>query len=77
MGGVVVLDDGNVGGGGKSDKELSRGGGGNCGDWGETTPPACHFALVLTAGGDAGVVNLDPSVLLDAVTGESAEFPGK
>lgn len=49
--GDPVLDEDEVGGGGKSPRELSGGGGGNSGDCG-ATPPGCHFGLALTAGGD-------------------------
>lgn len=59
------------GGGGKS-RLLSGGGGGNSGDWGATCPPGCHFGLALTAGGDWGGGNLEPSAELE----EAMEAPG-
>lgn len=70
---VLEEDDG---GGGKSPRELSGGGGGNSGDCGATMPPGCHFGLALTAGGDCGAVNLDPSMELEAGREEGAAFPG-
>lgn len=63
-------------GGGNSAMELSHGGGGNSGDGGATAPPGCHFGLALTAGGDCGAANFDPSVELEAGREEGAEFPG-
>lgn len=71
MGETVLVDDEEEGGGGNSPKEPSGGGGGNSGDCGATTPPGCHFGLALTAGGDCGAANFDPSVLE-----LGAEFPG-
>lgn len=50
--GEPVFEEDEVGGGGKSPREVSTGGGGNSGDCGAMTPPGCHFGLALTAGGD-------------------------
>lgn len=70
----LVEDD--AGGGGKSPMEVSGGGGGNSGDCGATMPPGCHFGLALTAGGDSGALNFDPSMELEAGREVGAEFPG-
>lgn len=53
---------------------VSFGGGGNSGDC--TTPPGCHFGLALTAGGDWGALDLDPSVEVDIGRVDGGEFPG-
>lgn len=74
MGEPVLEEEG--GGGGKSARELSGGGGGNSGDCGATPPPSCHFGLALTAGGDWGAGNLEPSVGLDRGREEGEELPG-
>lgn len=75
MGEPVFEDDGE-GGGGIFSRELAGGGGGKSGDCGGTIPPGCHFGLALTAGGDWGAVNLDPSMELEADREEGADFPG-
>lgn len=54
--------------------KLSFGGGGNSGDC--TTPPGCHFGLALTAGGDWGALDFDPSVELGTGREEGGELPG-
>lgn len=72
--GELVLEEEELGGGGKSSTELSGGGGGNSGDCG--APPGCHFGFDLTAGGDWGALNLEPSMELEAGREQGAEFPG-
>lgn len=70
------LAEDDEGGGGKSPAEPSRGGGGNSGDCGATATPGCHLGLALTAGGDWGVLNLDPSMELEADREGDVAFPG-
>lgn len=72
--GEPVLEEQEMGGRGKSSTELSGGGGGNSGDCG--APPGCHFGLDLTAGGDWGALNFEPSMEVEAGRGQGAEFPG-
>lgn len=71
---VLEEEEEEPGGGGKSSTELSGGGGGNSGDCG--APPGCHFGLDLTAGGDWGALNLEPSMELEAGREQGAAFPG-